>query len=106
MSVESVQRFTTAADLLQLIPSTLPATFHTGQLAEAIGQSREKAQQIAYCFRHMKITRQVGKEGNALLYRFRVPRAKKRRKRSSARAAIPLPTLSIGPIENTSENLG
>ena len=100
LSVESIQRFATAADLLQLIPSTLPKTFHTGHLAEATGQSREKAQKIAYCFRHMKLTKEVGKEGNAHLYRFRGPSARRGRKPSSALSAIGLPTLPIGPIEN------
>lgn len=103
LKVESIHRFATAADLRKLIPSTLPATFHTGQLAQALGQSRETAQQIAYCFRHMKITRKVGKEGNAILYRFQTPAAGKRRQRDPL--AIALPGLPIDPIVNTSGNL-
>ncbi|MCP3695202.1 MAG: hypothetical protein GY917_23595 [Planctomycetaceae bacterium] len=98
LSVESIERFATAADLANLVPKTLPKTFHTGHLAEAIGQSRKKAQQVAYCFRHMKITKQVGKEGNAILYRFRSPRDRKRRKRSRRMSAIPLPSLPTGPL--------
>ena len=98
LSVESIQRFATATDLADLVPKTLPKTFHTGDLAKAIGQSREKAQQMAYCFRHMKITKQVGKDGNAILYRFRTSRSRKRRKRSRTMSAIPLPSLPIGPL--------
>ena len=37
LRVESIQRITTTAVLQKLVPTTLPATFHSGQLAEAIG---------------------------------------------------------------------
>ncbi|MFP6574523.1 MAG: hypothetical protein VB912_05175 [Pirellulaceae bacterium] len=101
LNVESIQRFATGTDLRKLIPATLPTTFHTGHLAEAIEQSRETAQQIAYCFRHMKITRQVGKEGNAILYRFKTTRSKKRPQPSTALSSLSLPSLPIGPVEMT-----
>jgi hypothetical protein len=105
LKVESIQRFATAADLRKLIPATLPTTFHTGHLAKAIGQSRGTAQQIAYCFRHMKITRQVGKEGNAILYRFKTSRRKKRPRHSTALSSLALPSLPTGPVETTTGDL-
>ena len=106
LKVESIQRFATAADLRKLIPKELPATFHTGHLAEAIGQPRSVAQQIAYCFRHMKITKQVGKEGNAILYRFKKSRSKKRPKHATALSSLSLSSLLTSPAETTTGNLG
>lgn len=103
LSVESIERFATAADLVGLIPTSLPKTFHTGDLAAALGESRETAQQVAYCFRHMKITKKVGKKGNAFLYRFRQPPAKQPRKRRTALSAIALPSLPVGPISGITE---
>ena len=55
-------------DFCRLLPKSLPSPFHTGQLATAIGVERWVAQRIAYCFRHMDVTKQVGKQGNAWLY--------------------------------------
>lgn len=68
--------FRTARDLWRLAPSRLPKPFHTGHLAERLGVDRWVAQRMAYCFREMDAIRQVGKQGNALLYE----RAVKRRK--------------------------
>ncbi len=68
LGVKRVQRFRTAADLLELIPSGLPEPFHTGQLAGALGVERWVAQRIAYCLRHTGAVREVGKAGNARLY--------------------------------------
>ena len=68
LEIQRVERVATASDLLRLIPESLPAIFHTGHLAEATGQKREVARQMAYCFRKMNIAKVVGKEGNALLY--------------------------------------
>jgi len=69
LEVHETRRFRTAGDLLKLIPGPLPKPFHTGDLAEMLGVERWIAQRIAYCFREMGATRQVGKKGNALLYR-------------------------------------
>jgi len=106
LKIESIQRFATAGDLRKLIPGTLPTTFHTGHLAEAIGQSRSVAQQVAYCFRHMKITRPVGKKGNAILYRFKKSRSKKQSRQATALSALSLSSLPIGPVQTTTGNLG
>ena len=63
-----VYRLQAADDLWRLLPNGLPNPFHTAHLAEAAGISRSKAQQIAYCLRQTGATKQVGKQGNALLY--------------------------------------
>jgi hypothetical protein len=62
--------FQTAADLARLVARPLPRRFHTGHLAEALAVQRWMAQQIAYCLRHMRMVREVGKLGNARLYEF------------------------------------
>jgi hypothetical protein len=65
---ESVQ-LERAADLLRLVGATLPARFHSGHVAERLDVRRHVAQRITYCLREMKAVRQVGKEGNAIVYR-------------------------------------
>jgi hypothetical protein len=77
IGVTRVQRFVSGADLRKLISKKLPSTFHTGDLAQAAGEPRKTAQQMAYCFARMNISEQVGKEGNTLLYRFKTTRPKK-----------------------------
>jgi len=74
LAVRSVRRFKTACDLARLVPDGLPSPFHTGHLAEALGVRRWIAQRIAYCFRKMGTTVEVGKQRNALLYEFALPR--------------------------------
>jgi hypothetical protein len=63
-------RLRTGRDLVRLIDSPLPDPFHTGDLAESLDVSRWIAQRMAYCLRHAESIRQVGKQGNAALYRF------------------------------------
>ena len=58
-----------AADLVRLLPARLPARFHSGDVAERLGIDRNVAQRIVYCLREMKAVEQVGKQGNALVYR-------------------------------------
>jgi hypothetical protein len=70
VKIQQIQRFRTGRDLAQLIPSGLPAPFHTGNIADVAGIPRWFAQRIAYCFRHMGIAEEVGKQGNTHLYRF------------------------------------
>jgi hypothetical protein len=71
-----------AADLVKLLPARLPGEFHTLALAELCRVRRDVAQRIAYCLREMRAIEQVGKRGNALVYR--LPR---RRGRSAGEAA-------------------
>jgi hypothetical protein len=68
VAVREVHRLRTARDLARLVPCKLPRRFHTGHLAEGLAVERWVAQRIAYCFRKMGAVRNVGKEGNALLY--------------------------------------
>ncbi|MAV36366.1 MAG: hypothetical protein CMJ59_13020 [Planctomycetaceae bacterium] len=58
----------TAEDLWQLLPSRLPAPFHTGHLAKRLKVQRWVAQRIAYCLRQAGAVREVGKTGNTRLY--------------------------------------
>jgi hypothetical protein len=67
--IERTYHFRTAEDLLQLMPSDLSETFDTGELAEGLGIDRSDAQRIAYCLRHIGAFHEVGKRGNARLYR-------------------------------------
>ena len=62
--------FRTLSDLRRLLPAELPPTFHTGHLATALQVPRWIAQRIAYCLRETGGVRVVGKEGNAILYRY------------------------------------
>jgi hypothetical protein len=82
LSVGQSIRLREAADLIRLLPETLPKQFHTGHLAEQLGIRRPLAQRIAYCLREMKTVEQVGKQGNSLLYQLRKP--KRRRRKSKA----------------------
>ncbi len=68
VEVHETHTFRTARDLWRLVPRGLPRPFHTGHLADALGVDRWIAQRMAYCFREMDAIRQVGKQGNALLY--------------------------------------
>jgi hypothetical protein len=61
--------FRTTADLWSLLPDGLPTPFHTGHLAEATGSARWIAQRVAYCLVKTGATREVGKTGNARLYK-------------------------------------
>jgi hypothetical protein len=70
VQVTEVYRFASGEDLVRLLPAELPSPFHTADLAEMLDIPRWIAQRMAYCFRQMNISRQVGKQGNACLYEF------------------------------------
>ena len=70
LAVRRTHRLHTSEDLAKLVSCPLPVPFHTGHLAESLGVERWIAQRIAYCFREMGTIRTVGKQGNALLYRW------------------------------------
>lgn len=72
--------YRTAADLHSLLPAGLPASFHTGQLAEGLGVRRHVAQRIAYCLRQTGAASLCGKAGNALLYELTAPAPPPRKK--------------------------
>ncbi len=83
--IRETHRFCTAHDLARLVPPGLPRPFHTGHLAEKLGVDRWIAQRVAYCFRHMGTVKQVGKQGNALLYEFSRPKRRRTTKAKSDR---------------------
>ncbi len=66
--VHEIHRLRTSQDLLALAGCQLPSPFHTGDIAKALDIDRSLARQVAYCFRNMGAARQVGKQGNTLLY--------------------------------------
>lgn len=61
--------FNKPQDLLDLIRGDLPAQFTSADLAAAMGVPRYLAQKAAYCLRHMNAITQIGKRGNAYVYR-------------------------------------
>jgi hypothetical protein len=69
LAIHETHRFRTASDLLRLIQPVPSSPFHTGDLAAALGIARWRAQRIAYCLHRMGAIQQVGKLGNARLYR-------------------------------------
>lgn len=68
IKILATHRLREAADLTRLAPCKLPARFHTGHIATALGIDRWVAQRIAYCWRHMGAASVVGKQGNAVMY--------------------------------------
>jgi hypothetical protein len=60
--------FETPADLLALVPPSLPDPWMTSDLAAAIGQPLWLARKMAYCLREAGAVEPVGKRGNAILY--------------------------------------
>lgn len=69
----------TAADLWTLLGGAMEEDFDTKRLAESLGIRRNHAQRIAYCLDKMGAAKQIGKRGNARIYR--------RTKRPTKRAA-------------------
>lgn len=79
VEVLETYEFRKSSDLIKLIPSKeLPKPFDTAQLASALQTKRWIAQKVAYCLRHMKAIKEVGKKGNAILYRLPPRRRKKK----------------------------
>ncbi len=68
LEIVGTHAFQSAADLCQLLPTTLPCPFHTGHLAESLGVERWIAQRMAYCLREMGAVQSVGKLRGAWLY--------------------------------------
>ncbi|MCE9605713.1 MAG: hypothetical protein K8U03_12535 [Planctomycetia bacterium] len=75
VAVHETHVFRGGADLVALLPQSMPAPFHTGHVAEGLGLRRGVAQKIVYCLREMSLLRQVGKERNAHLYELSPPPA-------------------------------
>jgi hypothetical protein len=60
--------FESPGEFARLLPSSMPQPFTTLDLARALHQPRYLAQKMAYCLREMGAIRQVGRQGNTLLY--------------------------------------
>lgn len=60
--------FTSAPDLLALLPPNLPTPFTTADLAGQAAMPRRLAQRMVYCLREMGTLVVVGKRGNGWLY--------------------------------------
>jgi hypothetical protein len=69
ISVVSSHVFGSPSDFLRLLPTTMPMSFTTLDIAEQLGVSRGLAQKIAYCLRSVGAIRVDGKRGNAIVYR-------------------------------------
>jgi hypothetical protein len=68
LSITSSHIFHTPADLLALLPTTLPAHFTTAHIATDLGIPRALAQKMVYCLRQMELIEAVGKDGRSVLY--------------------------------------
>ena len=58
----------TNSDLLKMLPDDLPKPFTTADVAAGTEIPRWLAQKMAYCLKHSGAIKQVGKQGNAILY--------------------------------------
>ena len=63
--VHSIQKFEGVEDFLELLPAGLPKVFTTSDIATLGKISRQKAQQMAYCFRKVGVFHELShtKEG-------------------------------------------
>jgi len=68
LRIVETHRFRTLADLRKVLPSELPAKFHTSHVAEGLKVPRWTAQRICYCLRETGAIHVVGKQRNAWLY--------------------------------------
>jgi len=71
IEVVEVQRFKRPADLKRLLPKELPREFTTADLRETLSLRGGLAGKMAYALRELAVIEQVGKRGNALVYRTR-----------------------------------
>ncbi len=70
VKVGKTKKFKAAKDLARLIPRKVGKTFHTGDVARTMDINRSDAQRMMYCLRKIDGVHTVGKQGNALLYKF------------------------------------
>jgi len=68
LAVTASHLFHTPADLLALLPPTLPNPFTTAHIAEELAIPRGLAQKMVYCLRQMTMIEAVGKDGRSVLY--------------------------------------
>ena len=75
VEVLGVERFESPADLARLLPSELPEPFTVAELAQAGRLTGRIAGRMAFALRELGVLEQVGKRGNAFLYRRVAPPA-------------------------------
>jgi hypothetical protein len=68
INVVSTHSLRTLKDLRALLPSTLPTTFTTEELAREAKIPRWLAQKMAYCLRKTGAITVLGKQGRSMLY--------------------------------------
>ena len=73
LEITDVHRFDSMHDLMRLLPSDLPETFTTADIATGARIRRDQAQKIAYCCRHAGVFSVVDKHRNGLVYRWNRP---------------------------------
>lgn len=69
LDIHETRVFQTVTDLQELLPDDLPKDFDTGELAAGLGVPRDQAQRIGYVLRKTGVAKEIGKRGNAILYR-------------------------------------
>ncbi len=69
LKVHEDHLFDVMTDVARLLPEDLPVVFTTRDLASRLSQSMRVAQQMTYCLREMCQIEQIGKQGNAKVYR-------------------------------------
>ena len=69
LDIHETRIFKSVMDLQELLPDDLPKKFDTSELAAGLGVPRHQAQRIGYVLRKTGVAREVGKRGNAILYR-------------------------------------
>jgi hypothetical protein len=68
LAVTASHLFHTPANLLALLPTTLPTPFTTAHIAAELAIPRDLAQKMLYCLRHMNTIEPVGKDGRSVQY--------------------------------------
>lgn len=69
LTVQDWVRVEKSAELLLLLPETLPDPFTTADLAQHATIPRRRAQQMTYCLHKLNLIARVGKQKNAHKYR-------------------------------------
>jgi hypothetical protein len=69
LDIHETRVFQCVTDLQKLLPDDLPKKFDTSELAAGLGVPRHQAQRIGYVMRKTGVAKEVGKRGNAIVYR-------------------------------------
>lgn len=84
VEVQKTVSLRTVQDLWDSLELEVPDVFTTADLAKGGSMPRWLAQKAAYCFREMEHIEMCGKQGNAIEYRLKKKRRKRRTKKSAA----------------------